>query len=520
MALISIIQDFHPLNNQKLLDRAEQLKPALYHTVCEPVGAFRLKERYSPEKTDAALSELPQIAMGKGENLCLDFGKHMVGTLTLDLSCTGSHQDAPAFLKLKFAETPAELWENSGEYDGWLSRSWIQEEYLHIDLLPARLELPRRYAFRYLKITVLDTSPKYKITVTHAECTTVTSADFQALEPFSSGDELLDRIYTVSLRTLADCMQDVFEDGPKRDRRLWMGDLRLLALTNYVSFRNTDLVKRCLYLFAGSRFPDGRVSAAVFTNPSPEADDTFFFDYSLMFVTALEEYLEETGDGEALSDLYDIAMQQIDYALEQCVENDLIRPETVKDSFIDWCDELDKSACAQAVLIYTLHYAEQLALRKNDTVRAERLICRRDALCRAAVQKYWDEEKGLFVSHGQVSAATQAWMVLADVPSPTQAKEILLKAAALREGQPMTTPYMHHYFVMALLHAGLREEAAAHLKSYWGSMLDAGADTFWEYWDSEHPDDSPYGGRVVNSYCHAWACTPAYIIRRFLLPRP
>ena len=27
-------------------------------------------------------------------------------------------------------------------------------------------------------------------------------------------------------------MQDVFEDGPKRDRRLWLGDLRLEALAN------------------------------------------------------------------------------------------------------------------------------------------------------------------------------------------------------------------------------------------------------------------------------------------------
>lgn len=29
-----------------------------------------------------------------------------------------------------------------------------------------------------------------------------------------------------------DCMQSVFEDGPKRDRRLWLGDLRLQALAS------------------------------------------------------------------------------------------------------------------------------------------------------------------------------------------------------------------------------------------------------------------------------------------------
>jgi hypothetical protein len=44
------------------------------------------------------------------------------------------------------------------------------------------------------------------------------------------------------------CMQEVFEDGPKRDRRLWLGDLRLQALVNDVTFGHHDLVRRCLYL--------------------------------------------------------------------------------------------------------------------------------------------------------------------------------------------------------------------------------------------------------------------------------
>ena len=240
MELISIIEGFHPLGDVRLLDRAEQLKPPLKHAIREPIGGFRLKERYSPEKNEIVLDQIPHLSMGKGENLCLDFGEHLVGYLTLEISYSGSHPDAPAFLKLKFAETLRELSENSQGYDGWLSRSWIQEEYIHVDLLPARLILPRRYAFRYLKITMMDTSPKYKLIVRHAECRTETSADWSAVTPLHSGDELFDRIHAVSLRTLANCMQEEFEDCPKRDRRLWVGDLRLMALTNIISFRNYE----------------------------------------------------------------------------------------------------------------------------------------------------------------------------------------------------------------------------------------------------------------------------------------
>lgn len=50
-------------------------------------------------------------------------------------------------------------------------------------------------------------------------------------------------------------MQGVYEDGPKRDQRLWMGDLYLEALANTASFQQYDVTKRCLYLLAGLANP-------------------------------------------------------------------------------------------------------------------------------------------------------------------------------------------------------------------------------------------------------------------------
>ena len=83
-----------------------------------------------------------------------------MGSFKIDIDQTGSPMDAPLYLRLKFAEMPAELAAESSEYEGWLSRSWIQEEFIHIDELPMTLELPRRYSFRYVELKVIDTSPK------------------------------------------------------------------------------------------------------------------------------------------------------------------------------------------------------------------------------------------------------------------------------------------------------------------------------------------------------------------------
>ena len=52
-------------------------------------------------------------------------------------------------------------------------------------------------------------------------------------------------------------MQTVYEDGPKRDRRLWIGDLYLEALANAHTFKNHELTKHCLYLLAAFANDEG-----------------------------------------------------------------------------------------------------------------------------------------------------------------------------------------------------------------------------------------------------------------------
>jgi alpha-L-rhamnosidase len=59
------------------------------------------------------------------------------------------------------------------------------------------------------------------------------------------------------------------------------------------------------------------------------------------------------------------------------------------------------------------------------------------------------------------------------------------------------------------------EEAAKDLiVNYWGDMVKKGADTFWEVYDPKDDFSSPYKFSPVNSYCHAWSCTPVYFIRK------
>jgi hypothetical protein len=74
---------------------------------------------------------------------------------------------------------------------------------------------------------------------------------------------------------------------------------------------------------------------------------------------------------------------------------------------------------------------------------------------------------------------------------------------------------MYHNYIDALIKVGEKQKALDKLNEYWGGMADAGADTFWELFNPDNPLESPYGGTIVNSYCHAWSCAPAYFLRKF-----
>ena len=449
----------------------------------------------------------------EGDRLDLDFGDHFVGFVTLDLDYEGDHPDAPVWLGLRFAERARELEERPEDYHGTLSRSWIQQAQLHIDVLPARIRLPRRYAFRFLRLEVLGMSHRFRLIVKEVSCEAVTSADDATLRPYS-GPEGYAHLDRIACRTLRSCMQDVFEDGPKRDRRLWLGDLRMQALANYETYGNMDLVRRCLYLFAAAQSPEGKIPGCLYTEPKVEADGSMMFDYSLLFLPTLLDYYRASGDRQTFEDLAPEGLRQI-RLLQHSFLEDLAREGEGLGCwcFLDWKDGLDKQAGAQGVYLYSLKAAVEAAelLGRPDWAEALRQDYSRK---RQAAERLWDPERELYVSgpDRQISYASQVWMILGGAEHGDGS--LLDRVAACPEALGMMTPYMRHTYLDALMAVGRGGQAMEELVRYWGGMAEAGADTFWELYDPTDPDASPYGGAAVNSYCHAWSCAPAYFLRR------
>lgn len=507
------------------VEKAEALIPELYQHIVYPQAAITVEEDTQTfqgwsTRFSHRIEEIEKKHLGKDDQLILDFGNHHVGYLHLSIQSEGSPQDAPLRLKLIFGEMPCEVAQDFSQYDGWLSKSWLQEEIIHVDVLPAQIKLPRRYSFRYLKLMVIDTSLKYKVSFHDIYCTAVSSADISKVTALPENTaEALVTIDNISIKTLQDCMHTVFEDGPKRDRRLWIGDLRLQALANYYTSQNNDLVKRCLYLFAGLRLGDGIVGACLFEKPQPLVDDTILYDYSLLFVATLYDYYIETEDRATLIELWPVAWQQIVIGLARVDHRGIVQDDSSWWCFIDWNEDLNKQAAAQAVLIYSLKRAHYLAQDLGEAEIAAKIEEQIELLTQAALTSLWSIEKGFFHSgqEQQISWASQIWMVLAEVFEPEQNAALMSRLFTENPDIQIRTPYMHHHLMEALILCGQKEKALEHLHAYWGKMVKGGADCFFEVYDKEDDFLSPYGSHLINSYCHAWSCTPTYFIRKYFI---
>jgi alpha-L-rhamnosidase len=503
------------------LAKAEQATPKLSRTTMKPLALVKA------EKDAASFQGWKVVASGKPESICnkpllpgtsfiLDFGEHITGQLTFSLRRFDIPVDAPVRLAFVFGEVPAEMGEPFDPFAGTLTRSWLQDEVFNFDDVPQTVTLPRRYAFRYVKITVVSASKHGKFGFSDIHATAITSADesrLLAFSPRNAEEAALDR---VSRRTLRDCMQTVFEDGPKRDRRLWLGDLRLQALANYATYRNYALVKRSLYILAGTATDNGLVGTCSFERPEPVRGGNSILDYTALLAPTVLEYLEASGDRATAEDLWPLVLKQLDFTLEPVNPEGLFMPPKQWWLFIDWHRTLDKQAPEHAVILYglkaTLKLAQALG-KADEAAFISKIIPRMEA---AARSKLWDESLGMFISgpKREVSWASQAWMVLAGVPSKEQATRAMSTVMHHKGAEKPVTPYMHHYVVEALLAAGLRDDASRLLQSYWGGMIKKGADTFWEVYLPDYDYASPYGSHLINSYCHAWSCTPTYLLRR------
>ena len=511
------------------LQKAEACKPVLNKTIHHPLREVKIvadANAFQGFKAveDGNINDLYCKSFKEKKEVVVDFGEHLVGNVSFKIKDIGPMQDAVLRFKVTFGEVPSDLGLPVEPYTGSLSRGWMQDFQCDVSY-DGCYTFNRRITARYMKIEAVGTSIYSDFCFDNITFEATTSAGKSKAQLASTTPQIFKDIARVSENTLKDCMQGVFEDGPKRDQRLWMGDLYLEALANTASFKEYNVTKRCLYLLAGLANPDnGLLYSNMVEYPKPHAQQTFFVDYALSYILTLNDYLKATGDTETARNLWPVVKNQNNTILANAIDKNHLYSNTgyqykgmmMSIVFFDWAPvTLDNHAAIQGLLAHSIDCAYNIAkvIGKTDDVKAYPATAKQ--LRKAGYKAYWDAKKQIVVSgkERQESYTATSWAVLGNLIKGKEAQKairnVMQSATAIKPG----TPYANHFLVAAMLHCGMNNEAKKYVEDYWGGMVRLGADTFWEYYVPDNHLFSSYNGyTLLNSYCHAWSCTPIYFI--------
>lgn len=517
-------QDFN-YDRERWLQKAEQLKPELKKTVIKPVSVVKIIKDSTAFQgwnvvKEKSVDSLYKSSFKAIKSIIVDFGDHYTGYFSMNLETLWGTSDAPTRFKLTFGEVPSEMVVPFDPYTGDLSRAWLQDETITVMSIPSKVELERRISFRYLKIELAGASKYFDFKISDMTFTSTTSAFKEPEELGENVSEKIKQIDKISQKTLKECMQTVYEDGPKRDRRLWVGDMYLESMANIYSFENHELTQRCLYLLAALCDQEGYILGTVFETPKPHAQEgQRLMDYSLLYNASLLEYFKATKDYETANDLWPVALRQLNIINDYVKNDGMVDYEAANKwwLFFDWKEGLNKEASIQGLMIFALNQTYELAQLLEKEHEVAYIPSKVKQMSKSALTNLYNKETGLFESgkYNQISYASQIWMILGGVASEKQGQKALKAVINNPDALFPGGPYMYHYYIQALVNVKMHETAKEMLIEYWGGMLNKGADTFWEVYDPNNEFLTPYNFYPINSYCHAWSCTPTYFIRKY-----
>ena len=239
----------------------------------------------------------------------------------------------------------------------------------------------------------------------------------------------------------------------------------------------------------------------------------------MIYNIALLEYVHTTGDVATARDLWPVVVRQIEMTLRQFSEDWIydMGKQPVYWLVFDWKDGYDRQASMQGLTILALNKSYELAkiLGKEKEVKEWPSLASK--MKKAARKYFYDKKQGVMLSGAdkQISYLSQVWMILSETLTEKEGAEAMKKVLSMPDACYPGCPYGYHYVMEALLKCGMNKEAKDLLVSYWGGMVNKGADTFWEVYDPNNDGLSPYGFFPINSYCHAWSCTPVYFINKY-----
>ncbi len=471
---------------------------------------------FSYEEKFPAAMEAVIIDNGE-EGYLYDFGKEMFGKIHI----TGLSGETP--VRVILGESREEA----------MSAQWGYTRFLDMPENGA-LHYPA-YAFRYIFVK----GEKIQVRAEAEMLSLMQRGEFHCEE------KVINEVYQTAEYTFHLNAREFYLDGIKRDRWVWSADAYQSYFVNHYLYMDQETEKRTITSLAPSL-------------PVVQYANTII-DYSYFWLISLWDYYRTYADRHFLFQIYPQAKAVMEFCQKRRSEDGFIRGSRNDWVFLDWAP-IDKEGAVlgeQILLAKAMECfgkVEDLVMKDvqegkekeasrlekaprpehgpdnrlvqawpeatgiNWRQEAEQLRCR-------ILEKYYDEERGVFIDSfesGRKNVTRQnnllAYLYLNI--SETMKKNIYEKVVCDPAVTPITTPYFKFYENQVICEEGDDIRLEESLRNYYGSMLALGATTLYEQYDpaqkgTEHY--AMYGRPFEKSLCHAWSCSPIYLLGRYRL---
>ncbi|MBQ4354815.1 MAG: alpha-L-rhamnosidase [Clostridia bacterium] len=350
------------------------------------------------------------------------------------------------------------------------------------------------FRFAYIELT----SPDMFVEIRSITATFI-YRDIPYRGSFVCSDPKINQIYDTAAYTVHLNMQRYLWDGIKRDRLVWAGDMNTELATILAVFGENEVVPKSLDLVR---------------DVTPTSDSmNGLFSYNLWWMLCHWEWYKGTGNYDYLAKQRDYIKEMLSRYLQYIDENGSeILP---NGRFFDWPTQNHpdaKHAGLQGLLRYALLGGGEImkTLGESETA-AECFIAAEKLLRHRPDPGAWKQPAALLVMGGVMDA-----------------KEAFDNCISKGGAEGFST-FLGYYTLSAVAKAGEYNAALDIMRSYWGTMLDMGATTFWEDFDinwakgaTPITDIVPEGGidvhgdfgnhcyvKLRHSLCHGWASGPA-----------
>lgn len=334
--------------------------------------------------------------------------------------------------------------------------------------------------------------------------------------PRRFADEQLQKIYDVGVRTLRLCMHEHYEDCPWREQALYAMDSRNQMLCGYYAFGEYRFARANLELMSKAQKPDKLLPLCF-----PAGTDVPIPFFSLIYVKAMLEYAEYSGDRSLLEENFRLLSDIVGVFVQRREENGLIASFEGYWNFYEWTDGMDGTKDGALIpAVYEKSYDLPLNCFTILALEDYKKICaligkafpHEGALSslRRAIAAFYREDKGLYVTYlGKAEHYGKLSNYLAILADPQNEKNAAL-VERLKADKTMcgVTLSMKVFEYDALLAADKADAAyvVKKIREDYGYMLSQGATSFWETIKGE----SDFGG--AGSLCHGWSAVPVYYL--------